>query len=143
MYCSNKQQRIEKFPKGVSIRTWMRAFQESGYVLIEIETNTATSPRDRSRSFPHAKLASLEMKAHPKDVDFYVIIADLTKGERNRNPTDYQYSIKCPCFGFSNFTKTLCVARKWWSIRPLTSYRTSNKLSVHWDSYFNGLYDTK
>ena len=39
------------------------------------------------------------MKAHPKDADVDVIIADLPKGERNRNPTDNQYSINYTSFG--------------------------------------------
>ena len=85
----------------------------------------------------------LEMKAHPKDADADVTLADLPKGERNRNPTDNQYSIKCPSFGLSNCTKTFYEANKWWDIRPLNSDGTSNQISVHWSSHFKGLYDTK
>ena len=143
MYCSNKRQRIEKSPKGVFIRTWLRSFQEAGYVLGKIETKTTTYPRARSRSVLQAKLAAMEMKAHPKDADVDVIIADLHKVERNRNPSDNQYSINCPYFDLSNFTKTFCVAKKWWDIRPLNSYGTSNELLVYWASHFKGLYETK
>ena len=143
MFFSNKRQRIEKVPKYVSIRTWLRAVQEYGYVLGKIETNIAATTRVRSRSLLHNKLAALEMKAHPMDADVNVIIADLPKGERNRNPTDNQYSIKCPSFGWSKCTKTFCVDKKWWDIRPLNSDGTSNQLSVHWSSHFKGFYDTK
>ena len=94
------------------IRTWLRAVQEAGYVLGKIETKTTTTPRARSRSIIQAKLASLEMKAHPKDADVDVILADLPKGERNKNPNDNQYSIKCPSFGFPKCTKTFCGAKK-------------------------------
>ena len=75
MYFSNKHQHILKFPKGVSIRTWLRSVQESGYVLGKVEMNTYTSPRARSQYVLQAKLADLEIKAHPKDADFDVIIA--------------------------------------------------------------------
>ena len=78
------------------------------------------------------------MKAHPKDAYVNVIIADLHKGERNINPTVNNYSIKCPSFGLSNCTKTFCVAKKWWYIRPLNSDGTSNELSVYWASHFRG-----
>ena len=91
MFCSNKGQRIEKFLNGVSIRTCIRAVQETGYLLGKIKTKTATTPWARSRSVLQAKLAALEMKAHPKDTDVDVILADLPKGERNKNPTDNQY----------------------------------------------------
>ena len=91
MCCYNKGQRIEKVLKGVSINTCLRAVQEAGYLLSKIETKTATTSWARSRSVLQAKLASLEMKAHPKDADVDVILADLPKGERNKNPTDNQY----------------------------------------------------
>ena len=142
MYCSNKQQRIENPPKGVSIRTWLSSVQEYGYVLGKIETKTAMSPRARSWSVLQAKLLALKMKAHPKDSDFGFIISDVPKGERNRNPTEHQYSIKCPYFGSSNCTKMLCVAKKWWDIRPFNSDGTSNELLVQWASNFKDLYDT-
>ena len=88
-------------------------------------------------------MAALEMKAHPKDAYVNVIIADLPKGERNINPTVNNYYIKCPSFGLSNCTKTFCVAKKWWDIRPLNSDGMSNELSVYWASHFTGFYDTK
>ena len=91
MCCYNKGQRIEKVLKGVSINTCLRAVQEAGYLLSKIETKTATTSWARSRSVLQAKLAALEMKAHPKDTDVDVILADLPKGERNKNPTDNQY----------------------------------------------------
>ena len=105
-------------PQGVSIRTWLRAVQESGYVLGNIETKTVTIPRARSRSALKAKLAALEMRAHPKNVDKEEILADIPRGEKNRNPTEKQYSIPCPSFGLGNCTKTFCVAKKWWYLRP-------------------------
>ena len=143
MYYSNKQQRIEIFPKGVSIRTWLRSVQEAGYVLGKIETKTATSPKARSSSVLQAKLLALEIKAHPKDANSYVIITDLPKCGQNRKPNDNQYSINVPSFGLSNCTKTFCDAKKWWDIRPLNSDGTSKEISVHWASHFKVLYDTK
>ena len=86
---------------------------------------------------------ALEIKSLPKDSKFYVLIADTPKGERNLNPTKNQYSIQCPSFGLSSCTKTFCVAKKWWDIRPLNSDSTSNQISVHWSSHFKGLYDKK
>ena len=56
------------------------------------------------------------MKADPNQAEIYEILADIPKGERNRDSTASQYSIPCPSFGLSNFTKTLCVAKKWWDI---------------------------
>ena len=69
IFCSNKCQRIEKVSQGVSIRTLLREVQEAGCVLGNIKTNTATTPRDKSRSVLKVKLAALEMREHPKDVD--------------------------------------------------------------------------
>ena len=126
MYHSNKQQQIEKVPKGVSIKTWLRAFQEAGYVLGKIETKTAMSLRARSRSVLQANLLALEIKAIPEDVDVSVLFADVPKGEPIRNPPKTQYSIKCHYFGLSRCTKTFCVAKKWWDIRFLNSDGTSN-----------------
>ena len=60
MFCSNKGQRIEKFLNGVSIRTCIRAVQETGYLLGKIKTKTSTTPWARSLSILQAKLAALE-----------------------------------------------------------------------------------
>ena len=143
MYRSNKRQRIEKFPKGVSIKTSLRSVQEAGFVLCKIETKTATSPRARSRSVLQAKLLALGIKALSKNADVYVLIADVPKGERNLNPTKNQYSINFTSFGLSSCSKTFCIAKKWWDIRPLNSYGTSNHILNHCSSHFKGLYDTK
>ena len=83
------------------------------------------------------------MKALPKNANVKLLLADTPKGERNRNPTEDQESIKCPSYGLSNCTKTFCVAKSWWGIRPKDSNGASNLLSVHWSSYFKGLYDQK
>ena len=56
------------------------------------------------------------MKADPNQTEIYEILADIPKGERNQDSTAIQYSIPCPSFGLSNFTETLCVAKKWWDI---------------------------
>ena len=143
MYLSNKRQRIEQVPNGVSLKTWVRSVQEAGFVLGEIKTKTATSLRARSRFVLQAKLLALEMKALPKDANVDVLIADVPKGERNRNLTKNKYSIQCPSFGLSSCTKTFFVAKKWWDIRPLNSDLTSNQISVHWSSHFKGLYYNK
>ena len=113
MYRSNKRQRLEKFPKGVSIKTWLRAFQEDGFVLGKIETKIAKYPRARSWSVLQAKLLALKIKVLPKDVDVDVLIADVPKDERNRNPTKNKYSIKFPSFVLSSCTKTFYFAKKW------------------------------
>ena len=34
------------------------------------------------------------------------------------------------------------MAKKWWDLRPLNSYGTSNQIYVHWSNHFKGLYDT-
>ena len=83
------------------------------------------------------------MKALPKYANIELLLADTPKGERNRNPTEDQESIKCPSHGLSNCTKTFCVAKSWWGICPKDSNGASNLLSVHWSSYFKGLYDQK
>ena len=44
MICSNKRKRIDNFPQIVSTRTCLRAAQEAGYVLGNIETKNATTP---------------------------------------------------------------------------------------------------
>ena len=93
MYLLNKIQSIEQVPDGVYLKTWMRAVQEAGFVLGNIETKTATSPRARSRSVLQDKLLALEIKALPKDASVDVLIADNPKGERNRNPKKDQLSI--------------------------------------------------
>ena len=142
MFCSNRCQRIEKFPKGMSIRTWPRAVQEADYVLGNIETTTATTLRSNSRSVLKVELAALEMRAHPKDTDIEEILADMPRGEQNRHPTEKQYSIRCPSFGLGNCTKTFCVAKKSFDLRPVNSNGTSNQMYVHWSNNFKGLYDT-
>ena len=43
----------------------------------------------------------------------------------------------------ANCTKTFCVAKSWWGIRLKDSNGASNLLSIHWSSYFKGLYDQK
>ena len=86
---------------------------------------------------------ALEMKSLPKNSNVELLLANTPKGERNRNPTEDQESIKCPSYGLSNCTKTFYVAKSWWGIRPKDSNGASNLLSVHWSSYFKGLYDQK
>ena len=83
MYRSNKRQSIEQVPNSVSLKTWVRAVQEAGFVLGNIKTKMDPSPRARSRSVLQAKLFSLEMKALPKDANVDVLISDVPKGERN------------------------------------------------------------
>ena len=143
MVCSKKRQRIEEVPHGVCLNTWLRAVQEAAFVLGKIETKKVTSPRARSRSVLQDNLLALEIKALPKDANIDVLIADTPNGERNLNPTKNQLSIECPSYGLSNSTKTFFVANNWWDIHPKNSDGTSNLLSVHWSSYFKGLYDKK
>ena len=69
-------------------------------------------------------------------------MADIPKDEQNRNPTEKQYSILCPSYGLGDRTKTFCVDNKWWDLSPCNSAGISNKLSMHWDNHFKGLYDT-
>ena len=142
MYLSNKIQRMEEFPDGVFIKTWVRAVQEAGFVLGKTKTRTATSPRARSRYVLQPKLLALDMKAITKDANVHVLIADVPKVEQNRIMTK-KNSIQCPSYGLSSCTKTFCVAKKWWDIRPKNSNGTSNQISVHWSSHFKGLYDKK
>ena len=81
MYCSNKRQLVEKSTKAVSIITWLREVQGSGYILGKIETNTATTTRARSQSVLEAKLAALEIRTYPKGADIDEILADIPKGK--------------------------------------------------------------
>ena len=111
--------------------------------LGENKTRTATSPRARSRYVLQSKLLALDMKAIPKDANAHVLIANVPKGERNRNITEKQYSIQCPSYGLSSCTETFCVAKKWWDIRFKNSNGISNQILVHWSSHFKGLYDKK
>ena len=67
MICSNKHKCIEKVPQCVPIRTFLRVVQEAGYVLGQIVTKTATTPRVSSWSVLKTKLAVLEMQTHPKN----------------------------------------------------------------------------
>ena len=140
---SNKRQRIEKFPHGVSIRTWVRAEQEAGYVLGNIETKTAMTPRVQSRSVLNTKLEALEMRVHPKNAYTEEILADIPRGERNKNPAEKQYYVLCTSFGLGDYTKKIYVTKKWWYLRPLNSDGTSKHISVHWSNHFKGLYDKK
>ena len=117
MFFYNKCQRIEKVPQCISIITWLRSVQETGCVLGNIKTKTATTPRTKSRSVLKAKLAALEMREHPKDADIEEILSVIPRGERNRNPTEKHYSIQCPSFGLGDCTNKLCVAKKFLS-RP-------------------------
>ena len=123
------------------LNTWVREVQDSAFVLGKIETKNVASPRARSRSVLQANLFALEIKALSKDANVDVIIANTPKGEQNRNPTKNQLSIECPSYGLSSCTKTFCVAKKWWDIRPKNNDRTSNLLSVHWSIHFKGLYN--
>ena len=110
MFYSTKRQHIGKVSQGVSIRKWLREVQEAGYVLGNIETKTAATPRANSRSVLKAKLATLDMRAHIKNADIEEILADITRGEQNRNPMEKQYYMQCPSFGLGNCTKKFCVA---------------------------------
>ena len=138
-----KRQRIKEVSDGVCLNTWARAVQEAVFVLGKIETKKVTSPRERSRSVLQAKLLALEIKALPKDANVDVLIANTPKGDRNKNTTKDQLSIKCPSYGLSSCTKTFCVAKKWWDIRLKINDRNINLLLVHWSSHFKGLYDKK
>ena len=73
------------FSQDVSIRKWLVSVQEADYVLEKIETKTSTTPRDKSESVLKVKLAALDMRAHPKDEDIEEILADIPRGEHNRN----------------------------------------------------------
>ena len=86
---------------------------------------------------------ALEIKALPKNENVELLLADTPKGERNRNLTEDQESIKCPSYGLSNCTKTFCVEKSWWGIHPKDSNGASNLVSIHWSSYFKGLYYQK
>ena len=105
----------------MSIRTWLRSVQEYGYVLGNIETKTDTNPRAKSRSVLKSKLAALEIRAHPKNVDIEEILSGIPMGEQNINPMEKQYSIPCPSFVLVGCTKTFYVAKKLWYLRPLNS----------------------
>ena len=143
MVHSKKRQRIEELPHGVCLNTWLRSVQEAAFFLDKIETKKVTSPRARSRSVLQDKLFPLEINALPRYANINVIIANTPKGERNRNLTKNQVSIKCPSYGLSSCTKTFCVAKCWWGIRPKNSNGTSNLILVHWSSHFKGLYEQK
>ena len=110
----------------MSIRTCIRSVQESGYVLGKIETKTSPTPRENSRYVLKTRLAALDMRLHPKNADTEEILDDIPRGELNRNPTEKQYSIQCPSFGFWNFTKTLCVEKKWFNLHPMNIDGASN-----------------
>ena len=143
MVRSKKRKRIEEVPQGVHLNTWMSAVQEAGFVLGKIDTDNFMSPRARSSSILQAKLLALEIKALPKNANVKLLLANTPKGEHNLNPTEDQESIKCPSYGLSNCTKTFCVAKSLWVIRPKDSNGASKLLSVHWSSYFKILYDQK
>ena len=66
----------------------LRAVQEAGYVLGKIETKTATTSRDKSRSVLKSKLAALDMRTYPKNANIEEILAGITRGEQNINPTE-------------------------------------------------------
>ena len=70
-------------------------------------------------------------------------MADISRGERNRNPTEKLYSIQCPSFRLGGCINTFCVANNWFDLRPVNSYVTSNQMSLHWSNHFKCLYDTK
>ena len=141
MVRSKKKKSIEEVPHDFHLSTWLTAVQEAAFVLGKIETDKVTSPRARSRSILQAKLLALEMKALPRNANVKLLLAGTPKGERNRNPTEDQESIKCPSYGLSNYTKTFYVAKSWWGIRPKDSNGASNLVSIQWSSYFKGLYD--
>ena len=101
MFRSNKRQHIEKSPQGVFIRTWLRVVQEYGYVLVNIETNTATTPMAKSLSVMKAKLAALEIRLNLNNADIEEILDDIPRGEQNINLTEKQYPIQWPSFGLA------------------------------------------
>ena len=140
---SNKRKHSKTFPQGVSIRTCLRSVQESGYFFKHIETKTDTTPRAKSRSFLKAELEALAIRAHMKNANIEEILSDIPRGLKNINPKEKQYSIPCPYFGLGDCTKTFCVAKKWWDLRPLNSAGTSNQIYVHWSNHNKGLYDMK
>ena len=141
MVHSKKTNRIEEVPHGVKVSTWLTEIQEAAFVFGNLDTDKVTSPRARSRSIIQARLLALEMKALPKNKNVELLLANTPKGEQNRNPTEDQESIKCPAYGLSNCTKTFCVAKSLWGICPKDSNGASNLVSIHWSSYFKGLYD--
>ena len=65
-------------------KKWLRAVQESGYVLWQIGAKTAMTPRVKSRSVLKAKLAVLKIQEHPKNSKIEEIMADIPKGEINQ-----------------------------------------------------------
>ena len=89
--------------------------------------NTAMKSRVKSRSGLKEKLDIIDMKANPNRAEIDEILANIPKGERNRNPTAIQYSINCPSFGVDNCNKTFCVAKNWLYISPLNSDGTRNQ----------------
>ena len=117
--------------------------QKSGYILGCLGAKIALTSTVKPWSVLKETLAVIEMQAHPNNAEIDEILADIPKGDRNRNPTASQYSILCPSFGLTNWTKTLCFAKKWCDIRPHNSYRTINNLSVHWSNHFKSLNNTK
>ena len=138
---SKKKKRIEEVPQGIKVSTWLKAVQEAAFVLGQIETDAVSSPKAKSRSILRAKLLALEIKALPKNANIDSLLADSPKGERNRKPRADQVSIQCPSYGLGNCTKTFCVSKSWWGLRPKNSDGTSNVLSIHWANFFMGLHN--
>ena len=139
MILCNKHKRIEKLPPGVPIIKWVIAVKEAGYVLGQLGAKTDSTPRVKAWSVLKKKLSVIEIQADTNKADIYEILADISKGERNSNPKEIQYSIPCISFGLTNFTKSFCVAKKWWVIRPHNSDGTRNHMSIQWSNNFKDL----
>ena len=63
-------------------------------MLGQLASNTAYTPRVKSRSVLKTKLAVYEIKAYSTKTDIKRILADVPKGGRNLIPTEIKYSVK-------------------------------------------------
>ena len=94
MFFCNNNKNIEKSTPGVPLRKLVILVKEAGYLLGQLGANTASTPSVKSRSVLKSKLAVYEMKAYSTKSYIDIILADITKVEKNLTPTENKYSVK-------------------------------------------------
>ena len=73
------------------------------------------------------------------DADVETILAEVPKGDKNRNPTSFQIQFKCVPFGLSGCHNIFCVYNKIQRLFALVPHGEINLTSTNWLNYFNML----
>ena len=127
---------------GTCIQAVTKASSVLGHIFHEAILSEESSPKPKLRSSNNARVSVNSVAPfHVKGGYLGVILTNVSKCERNRNPTKDQYVTECPSYGIYDWTKTFCDSKNWWNIHPVNSDGSSDVQNIHWGHRFKRLHE--